>query len=172
MAKIRKKMLAMNVGGGEMPGFFLFGGLNEDGQATNTLFFIHFDIAANKEIIQKGEYVKAAPLKLTAKKFTNATGKPPCPRYAHGAAVFGNYFVVFGGRNNKLYSSEMKNLALNDLHLFDFHKEMWVTVAMFGDLPCTRWSPTLVSSSDKLILLGGMNLAHYCNNAVFELTFS
>ena len=79
--------------------------------------------------------------------------------------------MVFGGRNDKMYSKDMKNLALNDLHLFDFHKEIWATVAMFGDMPCTRWSPTLVSSSDRLILLGGMNLTHYSNNAVFELSF-
>ena len=86
--------------------------------------------------------------------------------------MFNKYFVVFGGRNNKLYSQDMKTVALNDLHLFDFHKEVWVTVAMFGDyMPDSRWSPTLVSSSDKLILLGGMNLTNYCNNAVFEMSF-
>jgi len=66
----------------------------------------------------------------------------------------------------------MKNTALNDLHLFDFSKQVWVTVAMFGDYkPDSRWSPTLVSSSDKLILFGGMNLSYYCNNSVFDISF-
>ena len=31
------------------------------------------------------------------------TGRPPLPRYAHGACFIRKYFVVHGGRNDELY---------------------------------------------------------------------
>ena len=71
-----------------------------------------------------------------------------------------------------MYSKQLQNVALNDLHLLNFHTDTWATIAMFGEsIPCARWALNLVSSNNKILLLGGMNLNKFCSNAVYELSF-
>jgi len=105
---------------------------------------------------------------MTAKKVVGH-GKGPLPRFKHTAEIFNNYFIVFGGRNDKMYCDEMKTVSLNDLHLLDLKSSTWVTVAMFGEiLPQSRWGCSLVASTDKLLLFGGMNLEHICSSSIYE----
>ena len=174
LMRIRKKLLNGNLWKGvDFPGFYLFGGLDEENKATNDVYFIRFDLSNNKKVIDKGgQYKQKGTIKLFAKQITPTKGIPPVARYSHGSCVFGKYLVVFGGRNDQLYSKSMQNVALNDLHLLDFHTDTWATVAIFGEsIPCSRWGVNLVSSNNKVLLLGGMNLNQFCSNAVFELSF-
>ena len=86
-------------------------------------------------------------------------GKGPSERVKHAAAIFNQYFVVHGGRNDKLYCETLKTVALNDLHLMDMTTNTWTTVAIFCDeVPVSRWGHSLVASQHKLLLFGGMNL--------------
>ena len=58
-------------------------------------------------------------------------GVPPLPRYLHSASYFSTYLAIFGGRNDSMYST-IKNVALNDLHLYDLTKNAWITVGLYG----------------------------------------
>ena len=85
--------------------------------------------------------------------------------------------AIFGGRNNNLYSEVEDNVALNDLHLNDLVRNTWVTVAIYGNIPLSRWGHQLFSCNttskleNKLFLFGGVNLHSYCNSTIFEFNF-
>ena len=36
------------------PGFYMFGGLDEENKATNDVYFIRFDITKNKKVVENG----------------------------------------------------------------------------------------------------------------------
>jgi hypothetical protein len=77
---------------------------------------------------------------------------------------------VFGGRNDKMYSESMRTVGLNDIHLLDLRTSNWVTVAMFGEiLPQSRWGCSLVASSERLLLFGGMNLDKIHSSSIYEI---
>ena len=107
---------------------------------------------------------------MAVEKFTTV-GRGPQPRSQHSAAVFGSYFVVFGGRSNNIFSESMKNVAFNDLHLLNISSREWVSLALFGEeLPESRWGHSMVATNSSILLFGGMNLKHYCPSAVYEFS--
>ena len=66
----------------------------------------------------------------------------------------------------------MKTVALNDINMLCLFSNTWVTVAIFGDSMITsRWGHSLVASKEKLLILGGMNLNHICDSAIYEINF-
>lgn len=60
------------------------------------------------------------------------------PRYGHAACFIQSYLVIHGGRNDHLYSS-LKNIGLNDLHLYDINRNVWMGVALYNSIPPSRW---------------------------------
>ena len=88
----------------ESPGFFMFGGVNENDFAQNDLYFVEFNKQANSFVIDKnlGEYKSSAAgqIEMLARP-VSTSGRGPCQRYKHSAEVFKNYFVVYGGRNDR-----------------------------------------------------------------------
>jgi hypothetical protein len=73
-------------------------------------------------IIKTGEFKKMVKPKFYI-EITKLTpdGKPPCPRYQHSTTFIQQYLVIYGGRNDDMYQ-EIRNVALNDLHLYDLTK--------------------------------------------------
>lgn len=61
----------------------------------------------------------------------HADGQQPCPRYAHAACFIRDFLVIHGGRNDNIYSS-LKNIGLNDMHLYDINLNTWLTVCIFN----------------------------------------
>ena len=54
----------------------------------------------------------------------------------------------------------MKNVALNDLCVYDIAKNMWVTIANYGCIPDGRFSHAMAclpgnAQSYKLLIFGG-----------------
>jgi hypothetical protein len=105
-----------------------------------------------------------------------ARGRPPVARYSHQALSLsrGKYLLISGGRNNSLYMT-MGNIALNDLHLLNTQTFEWETLAMYGEVPVSRWNHSLIAieegKDDRLVIFGGMNMATYMNASqvqVFE----
>jgi hypothetical protein len=49
-----------------------------------------------------GEYKSSAggQIEMVA-KLVETIGKKPCQRYNHSSEVFKNYFIVYGGRNDR-----------------------------------------------------------------------
>jgi hypothetical protein len=141
-------------------GFFIFGGLDANEKVCDDLILFQFDIEANYKIIHQGEYKpdEVGMCHMVASTVVT-NGRGPMGRYQHAAAIFNNYYVVYGGRNDNQYSADLKNVAMNDLHLLDLYSNTWLTVAIFGESMITsRWGHSMVASKDKLLILGGMNL--------------
>ena len=65
----------------------------------------------------------------------------------------------------------IKNVALNDMHVYDVLNNTWCALAIYGDLPRSRWGHKLATNSeDKIMLFGGMNLNSYCESVIYEIT--
>ena len=64
----------------------------------------------------------------------------------------------------------IKNVALNDMHIYDSKTNAWCAVAIYGDVPRSRWGHKLATNDDqKIMLFGGMNLNSYCESVFYEI---
>ena len=76
--------------------------------------------------------------------------------------------MIFGGRNDDVYPI-IKAVSLNDLHIYDIEQNRWAAIAMYGEIPGSRWGHRLVSNEQKIMLFGGMNLSSYCESVVYDI---
>ncbi|CDW73789.1 kelch motif family protein [Stylonychia lemnae] len=178
-------------------GIYIFGGLNDKKEASNSLYLLQPCYERNKKYISlknNGVYKKVLKPKIYF-ELTKIVpeGIPPCSRYLHSACyVQGSkssgskdsadsgmigYLAIFGGRNDLLFKETGNNIALNDLHVYDIKRNLWLTIAIYGDIPMSRWGHQLVSgeagsqSETKMIIFGGINLQSYCDTSIFEFDF-
>lgn len=111
------------------------------------------------------------------RKISNCSGRPPCPRIMHSATVFKdwhkhNHLVIYGGRNDTIYA-RTQNVALNDICLLNLHRLEWITLAMYGPMPCSRWSHCFTlnrggDTADGFLIFGGVNLRNYCKSRIYQ----
>jgi hypothetical protein len=162
--------------------------MNNKKKASNNLWLVKPAYEKNKKYISHkngGEYKKLVKPKVIVeciKIVASGGGKPPCARYKHSATSIRSYLVIYGGRNDEIYSGnqpnqpQIKNVALNDLHLYDTKLNMWMQVALYGELPCSRWGHSMAGSSeggkDKILVFGGINLESFCDSSIYEFSFS
>lgn len=136
----RKKALWFN-----HSGIFVFGGINEEKKLSNDLWMMTPDYQRNqKYLTPSGNYKKTLTRRTLAFSLTKLQpeGRSPCPRYGHAACFIQHYLCIHGGRNDGMFSS-LKNIGLNDLHLFDVNLNTWLTVCVYGQLPSSRWGHTI-----------------------------
>ena len=80
--------------------------------------------------------------------------------------------VIYGGRNDKIYETT-GGVALNDICIFNINQRTWEQLALFGQLPLSRWKHSMVamnndmSESDGFMIFGGANLRCYCRSKIF-----
>lgn len=76
-------------------------------------------------------------------------GKPPIPRRAHTASLWGNKLVIFGGGDG--------GHALNDVHTLDLAQDppQWKQLDPTGTRPPQRGYHTTTLVKDKLVVYGG-----------------
>ena len=153
-------------------GMYMFGGINQDGNQTDDLYWITPDIKNNSKCISNklGEYKGAnvkPELKMLAKRI-NAEGRGPIARAQHSATFFKKQLVIYGGRNDAVFPT-IKNVALNDLHIYEVESNKWSAIAMYGDIPGSRWGHKLVANENKIMLFGGMNLTSYCESVLYDI---
>ena len=85
--------------------------------------------------------------------------------------------VLYGGRNDRIYDST-GNVALNDICVYNCNLMAWEPLAMFNQMPCSRWSHTMIpltstqSYHEGFIVFGGVNLKAYCKSKFYTFTFS
>lgn len=84
---------------------------------------------------------------------------------------FKNQLVIFGGRNDEIFPV-IKSVALNDLHIYDVATNSWLALAIYGDIPTSRWGHKLAANQDKIMLFGGMNLSSYSESVVYDIKIS
>ena len=72
-----------------------------------------------------------------------------------------------------LYKS-MGNIALNDVCLLNTQTFVWETLAMYGQVPLSRWNHSIVPmDDDKLVIFGGLNMTTYMHSStLWVLTMS
>lgn len=134
---------------GAMSGIWVFGGINSLKKPMNDIYLIQPHYARNIKYITKntGTFKKQAKLgKVVATICFKVTeikavaGKAPCPRHSHAATFIKKYLVIHGGRNDEIYNHQIHNIGLNDIHLFDIMTLTWLPVAIFNEVPSSRWS--------------------------------
>lgn len=152
-------------------GLYIFGGIDENNMQTDDLIWIYPDFKHNGKNISKkfGEY---KPTGRPEAKFNACIVKPegrgPVARSQHSTAFFKNQLVIYGGRNDAIFPS-IKNVALNDLHIYDVDSNRWAAIAIYGDIPSSRWGHRLVANESKIMLFGGMNLSSYCESVLYDI---
>lgn len=170
---------------GNKGGLYLFGGLNPQKEPLGDFYHIEPGFHRNVKYLTRSVANYKASVAQTGKGHATiccrvtkveATGggQSPSARYAHGSAfVSDRYVVIHGGRNDTGFS-EIKNIGLNDIHLFDVHTYTWTSVAIYNQVPTSRWAHILCSEGDKpgsLIIFGGVNMASYCDTTLYEVNF-
>lgn len=169
-------------------GYYVFGGVDQKGQVHNDLWLIEPHYEENEFALSRvtHEYINASKnlLSVKMKRLTEYSGRPPCPRIMHSTTVFRDWhkhfhLVVYGGRNDSIFQ-RTQNVALNDICLFNVHRLEWVALAMYGPMPCSRWSHCLAlnrgtgtsgSGVDGFLIFGGVNLKNYCKSKVYQFQF-
>jgi N-acetylneuraminic acid mutarotase len=131
-------------------GFYLFGGLLEDGDASNDLYLLK---------ISKEEF---RWIKI------EASGHPPEPRYNHTACLVSRYLIIIGGRNDKLFKTHSDS-AIGDTCLFNLETRNWEKLDIQGQVPEARWGHCLASYNSKVILFGGINHYKYMSSTSLVL---
>jgi hypothetical protein len=112
------------------PSVLMFGGANlQQGTYYNDLWL--FDV-------QGRAWVQLNPL-----------GEKPCPRWQCVSGSVENRFFVFGGEG-------MDFEVLNDLHMYDHAKKMWVPLRTVEPVPKPRMMHAATVVGDKMVVVGGI----------------
>eukprot|EP00347_Sterkiella_histriomuscorum_P011255 403373153 len=103
----------------------------------------------------------------------NPSGKQPAPRCLHSASFFSKQYIAYFGGKNDNYYQDIKNIALNDLFMYDIKSNCWIIIANYGCYPEGRFSHGMVSTTDfagtgKLIIFGGQNMKVYCPAMIYQ----
>ena len=106
-------------------------------------------------------------VKFLAKRLA-PEGRGPIARAQHSATFFRNQLIIYGGRNEAIFPI-IRNVALNDLHIYDIKSNRWAAIAMYGDIPGSRWGHRIVANDTKIMLFGGMNLSSYCESVLYDI---
>jgi hypothetical protein len=81
---------------------------------------------------------------MVLEKIEDFNGMPPCPRMHFAMTSLQNkssghqLLVIFGGRNDSIFSCT-NNVALNDVCIYNINTNTWEALAMYGQIPISRW---------------------------------
>ena len=132
----------------QQPGMYLYGGLTTEGKASGDLWVL---VINDKPVWKKIETV----------------GKSPVARYHHTTGYIPGYFIVFGGRNDQVYSYTRE--LVNDIGVLDLESLTWQTVSILGDPPSDRWGHCSCSYGKKFVVFGGMDYKQYMPSKIYYL---
>ena len=96
-------------------------------------------------------------------------GKPPCSRFSHASCYLQTdnqkLLLIHGGRNDHNYSI-LKESALNDFHILNLVTLEWQSLAIYGDIPESRYSHQMCTNERQsvVVIFGGMNLQGFCDS--------
>ena len=55
------------------------------------------------------------------------------------------------------------------MHIYDIKTNSWSAIALYGDIPKSRWGHKLCANANSIMLFGGMNLSSYNDSEIFEI---
>ena len=142
MPKLRMDQILTN------SGFYLFGGLDGKAQPMNDLW-------------QLGLFESGF-----AWHKVETTGEQPIPRSDHTTVAIAGYLVVFGGRNDFKANGSM---CLGDLCMLKIETLKWEHITFGGTVPHPRWSHCAAAIGTKVLVLGGIDYAHFLPADLFSM---
>ena len=133
----------------EYEGFYLFGGLNEHGEALNDCWVLKFT--------EDGYFWSAL----------NNNGAP-LARYKHTSTYLKNMIVVYGGRNDSL---RIDFHSVCDVGLYMLERQKWEVLHISNDPPLARWDHCAETIGNKIFIFGGQNYKRNITNAIHVLEY-
>lgn len=136
-------------------GIYIFGGLNELSQATDELRFVNF--TGKKPLIQA---------------LVETTGIKPSPRYLHTLNYHSGlaYLIVYGGRNDDIFSKNNQENCFNDIHLLSLSTLGWSEVLFLNKIPRNpRAGHASLVIGTRLFIFGGSNFQENFVETVFDM---
>jgi N-acetylneuraminic acid mutarotase len=96
----------------------------------------------------------------------DAQGTLPSGRFGHSGAVHeaSGRMIIFGGWDGRD--------TLDDLHQYDFDRNVWSTIESTGRSPPHRYRHTAVIYGDSMFVFGGVDKAHSRFNDLQRLDLS
>lgn len=131
-------------------GFYLFGGLDGDGEACNSLHGLY---------IRDGQLVWSE---------VRGFGNAPSPRYSHSAVSINERLFIYGGRNDHIFK-ETGDSCLRDLHIFNVEHLTWENVNVHGNIPEGRWAHCAAGYGSKMLMFGGMTHKKFMTADLYSL---
>ncbi len=165
-------------------GFYLFGGMDDRNVVHNDLWLIRPDYYFNKDALSLSDtdFVGDYQLGMCLSKIEDFSGMPPCPRTQFQMTHLCNprtnqqLLIIYGGRNDAIFM-ETNNIALNDICIFNINSKTWEALAIFGQMPCSRWSHFITQvrgdtreDCEGFVMFGGVNLTSYCKSSLWNFT--
>ena len=73
----------------------------------------------------------------------------------------------------------MQNIGLNDIHLYDINKNAWISLALFNEIPTSRWGHQMCITqthkedykSGNILIFGGNSFKSFCDSSIYEIVF-
>ena len=128
-------------------GFYLFGGLDQEGKALNDLWTLKAD---------KGLYWAKVDLQGSLQ-----------PRYSHTSTFVNKYLFVFGGRNDQLFKETQE--LVQEVGVFDLEELVWKSVRLFGESPEPRWGHIAADFQNSVLIFGGMDYHRFMSAKLYTL---
>ena len=138
----------------KVPGIYVFGGINEERIAQNTLY-----------VLQTG----SRPLNWLVPE---TSGQAPGPRFQHSMTYNEklNIVIVFGGRVD--VNSAVHYTCFNELFVLKMDCLLWTSVRMLGNVPAPRSGHCCASLGSKVYLFAGAGTVTYCTSDMYMLELS
>ena len=138
----------------KIPGIYIFGGINQESIAQNTLY-----------VLQTG----SKPLNWVV---PDTSGQAPSPRFQHSMTYNEklNIIIVFGGRVD--LNSAVHYTCFNELYVLKMDSLLWTSVRMLGNVPTPRSGHCCASHGSKVYLFAGAGTVTYCPSDMYMLELS
>ena len=132
-------------------GIFIFGGIDDQKQASNTLY----------QIIPPSRPLNCI-IPITS-------GQPPSPRFLHSMVYSSslNCIVIFGGRVDA--KNTVEYTCFNDVFILFIENLMWTKSNVSGNVPRIRSGHCAAILGSEMYVFGGVSNTVYCSSDMYKL---
>ena len=135
----------------KLEGVYVFGGMDKDGNYSNTLWCIR---------------IGTKPVDVI---YLKAFGKPPIPRMSCGICYLNelNFIVIHGGKNDTIENNEI----LNDIMLFDLETFNWIRPVYKEEDFKPVCGHVNFGYANSIYILGGFNNSGFAKFDFYSIEF-
>jgi len=131
-------------------GIYLFGGIEQTGKVNDELWVMntHEQAVVWRRVVTDGHQ--------------------PIARSDHSSVLMNGCLLLFGGRNDGLFSVH-GDCCINDISILNIETLTWENVRVLGTVPSARWGHCAVSLGTRMFVFGGINTKEFLPSEVFVL---